>query len=287
MFYSNSAEIQRAQILLGNSEAHADRRIDGAGVVGESIWSNMTALKNLFIFAGLTPAQQRKYILLTSIAVVAVIMLVLLVGRFVFLSLVFLPPLYALLALKRKVRQRAEAFEKDYTAFILALASSVRTGLDPLVALTEERNLFPEQSEIHQQLSTLQGQIDRGFSEEDVIRNFALSIQHSDLPLFRTAFILARKEGASLAECLQRLARVTRQRQSFRRKVKGAVAMQKLSSFGIAGCTIVIGIIQFTTNPDALAAALEHPMGMKLLAGGVGLVVFGLLWMLQLAKSKV
>lgn len=287
MFYSNSAEIQRAQILLGNREVRVDRRIEGAGVVGEPICSNMTALKNLFIFAGLTTAQQRKYILLTGIAVLAVIMLVLLVGRFIFLSLVSLPLFFALVTLKRKVRQRAEAFEKDYTAFILALASSVRTGLDPLVALTEERNLFPEQSEIHQQLSRLQGQIDRGFSEEDVVRNFAVSIQHPDLPLFRTAFILARKEGASLAECLQRLARVTRQRQSFRRKVKGAVAMQKLSSFGIAGCTIVIGIIQFTTNPDALTAALEHPMGMKLLAGGVGLVVFGLVWMLQLAKSKV
>lgn len=287
MFGSNCAEIQRAKILLGSARDPVDDTIEVNKVSAGAGIGRISLLRDLFFYSGMPVADQRKFICLTASVSFVFVLLSIWIGKPVVASLAALPLFVAVTVLKKKSRLRAEAFEKDYTAFILALASSVRTGLDPLVALVEERNLFPEASEIHRQLRALQEQIDRGASEEDAIRSFAGSIQHPDLALFRTAFILARKEGASLAECLQRLARVTRQRQSFRRKVKGAVAMQKLSSFGIAGCTVVIGVIQFTTNPEAIKVALEHPLGVKLLAGGIGLVVFGLVWMLQLAKPRI
>ncbi|RIL12646.1 MAG: hypothetical protein DCC75_00045 [Proteobacteria bacterium] len=189
--------------------------------------------------------------------------------------------------IRSRAYKRAEGFERDYTAFLLSLASAVRTGLDPLVAMNESVKLFDQKSEISGELKQFSAHIDSGASEEEAVQAFGASIEHPDIPLFRTALLLSRKEGSSLAVCLQRLARVTRQRQSFRRKVKGAVAMQKLSSLGIAGCAAAIAVIQFLMNPQAMTQALEHPLGVKLMAGGLCMVGLGVVWMLRLTRAKI
>lgn len=186
----------------------------------------------------------------------------------------------------RKFR-KVEAFERDYPALLVALAAGVRTGLDPFVALCNSVDLFSTASELRSQLAKLRMEIDRGASEEEAVRSFAADIEHPDLPLFRSAFILSRKEGSSLAESLQRLARVTRQRQSFRRKIRAAVSMQRLSAFGIALCTVVVAVIQVATNPAALEVAFANPVGKRAICGGLGLVLFGLGWMLSLSKSRI
>lgn len=182
---------------------------------------------------------------------------------------------------------RSSEFEKDYTAFLLSLASAVRTGLDPLVALFKAADLFAENSPVHQEILKTKSLVDRGEAEEVAIASFAVAVKHPDVQLFRGAFILARKEGSSLSECLQRLAKVTRQRQSFRRRIKSAVAMQKMSALGIAACTIAIAIIQALTNPKAFVVAWQHEIGFKLLLVGLSLVLIGVAWMLSMSRSKL
>lgn len=188
---------------------------------------------------------------------------------------------------KRAVIVRAQAFERDYTALLVSLASAVRTGSDPMQALVAARGLFPSGSVVRGELQRLHAALEGGAGEESAIGSFAASVAHPDVQLFRTAFILARREGSSLAGCLQRLTRVTRQRQSFRRKIRAAVALQKLSALGIAGCAIFIAGIQWVSNPAAVQSALADPMGVKLLSLGALLVVIGLIWMLNMSKTRI
>jgi len=187
----------------------------------------------------------------------------------------------------RKAFLRAESFERDYTALLLSLASAVKTGIDPVVALSSSYSLFSEKSEVRIQGELFKANIASGRSETESIAEFGKTIPHPDLPLFRAAFLLARREGSSLAECLHRLARVTRQRQSFRRKVKAAIAMQKLSAFAIAACCVVITCIQFCANPAAFYRTMQHPQGAKIMLVGVLLVASGVAWMLRIAKSRI
>jgi tight adherence protein B len=201
-----------------------------------------------------------------------------------------IPVLVALAKRHKKGRSdflRAESFERDFPALLLSLASGVRTGLDPFSALCKCRSLFASDSEMRGELGKLASLVEDGRSEEDALEEFAASIDHPDIKLFRVAFLFARKEGSSLAETLQRLARVTRQRQSFRRKVRAAVAMQRLSAFGIALCAIVILGIQLVTNPDSLKTAMQSPIGSKIVTSGVLLVVGGLSWMLLLTRRRL
>jgi Flp pilus assembly protein TadB len=186
----------------------------------------------------------------------------------------------------RRNRTRALAFEGDFTAFLQSLGASVRTGMDPLSALLHAELLFPPSSVLREELHLLRQALDAGASEEEALRSFGRSILHPDLPAFRTAFLLSRTQGASLGSCLQRLARVTRQRQSFRRKVRAAVAMQKLSGIGIAICTLSLFVMQAVTNREALAAAWRHPIGSKVLCVSMILVGAGLCWLFALTRRR-
>ena len=187
----------------------------------------------------------------------------------------------------RKRRERIERFDKDFAAFLLSLASSVRTGLDPLNALTLSGETFSEDSEVRAQIHEVKLALDGGDSEDKAIRAFGAHIAHPDINLFTTALILSRREGASIGDSLERLAKVTRQRQSFRRKIRTALAMQKLSAFGIALSAIALTLIQVGTNPEAVTTALQHPIGQKALLLGGGFMAIGLFWMARMARAKV
>jgi Flp pilus assembly protein TadB len=103
--------------------------------------------------------------------------------------------------------------------------------------------------------------------------------------LFKRCLILARRHGSSLAEPLHRITRVVRQRQSFRRKVKAALAMHRMSAIGIALCAVAMGALQLVMNPHSLDIAIHHPTGRVLLIGGICLISCGLVWMMMMGRE--
>jgi Flp pilus assembly protein TadB len=282
-------EIERARRVLGVAEKSSDKTLVSAPRVSyEGTASRLgAAFEKLLLHASPSASELRGlqliFVVLVGISFAALVLLRTPLG-FVGICLGILVPF---LWLKRRVFQRAEAFERDYPAMLLSLSSSIRTGLDPLVALQRTTELFPATSEVGKELRGLCQNIEKGLTEEQAVRSFGRSIQHPDIRLFQTAFLLARREGSSLSACLQRLVKVTRNRQSFRRKMRGAVAMQKLSAIGIAACAFAIVCIQAVTNFEAIRLSLQHPVGSKMLAGGGALMVLGLGWMLRMSKARL
>ncbi len=206
------------------------------------------------------------------------------------LSLLILAPLlifFEVSWIKGNISKRRKGFELDYSALLLSLASSIKTGADPIFAMSQAVNLFPTDSFMWKEVSLFRNNIERGVGEDKSLNLFAITINYPDLELFRVAMILARREGSSLGECLQRLAKVTRQRQSFSRKVKSAIAMQKMAATGIAACAIVIGIIQYLSSPEAISHAWNHPLGNKILVAGISLLAFGLIWMRKISSRTM
>jgi Flp pilus assembly protein TadB len=282
MFALGARDLERAEKLL-----------DGYVSLGETVEelpsdkNERRFLRTTFLAAGLDDTARSQALLRAAICLLVGIVLSVLLRSYVPLSLSIVVVVLGWIKLRRRVSARSQGFEKDYTAMLLSLASAIRTGLDPLAAMLELSKLFAPTSEVYRELVALRTRIESGMPEEDAVRRFGGTIAHPDLPLFITAFILARREGSSLSECLQRLARVTRQRQSFRRKTRAAVAMQKLSAIGIGLSATAIGVIQVLSNPQGLALATAHPIGSKILLCGVALIVCGIVWMMRLATPKV
>lgn len=183
-------------------------------------------------------------------------------------------------------KKTCQKFEQDYPVFLVSLAASIRCGLDPLSAFLSCEELFSKKSPMHQEILKSKELLNQGISETVVINSFAQDIKHPDIALFRQAFLLARKEGASLSACLQRIAKVVRTRQSFRRKMRAAVAMQKLSSIGIIFAVLALLIIQLFAAKDTFLSAFSNPLGLKLMILSGSLMSAGIVWMFRVCRIK-
>lgn len=242
---------------------------------------------NWFKEAGVNKKEQSAWIKILGLQLIFCLLFGSLAGISSSLLLVVVCILFNLIILKGKSFKRTLRFEKDYPAFLLSLRSSVRTGHDPLVAFENTKDFFAPESALRVEIEAVSEALQKGVDEEIAIGQFAKSIKHPDVALFRTGFLLSRQQGSSISPCLERLVKTTRQRQSFRRKIASAVAMQKLSSFGVAGCALFVPMMQFITNPDDLVSAMNHPMGGIMLTVGALCVGGGLTWMLCLTRQKL
>lgn len=273
--------------ILTNRELLRTRRLLGVSRRKGKELSEIKFLKSLFDRAGLSKANRVTFLKIFSISIFLSFLLGVFVGIDLAIVLSLLTGGIGFLFLKSASFKRALAFEKDYPAFLLSLRSAVRTGHDPLIALEHSVALFPTNSVVRAEINKVVKAIDEGKTEDEAIGIFASTIPHPDVALFKTGFLLSRKQGSSLAPCLERLVRTTRQRQSFRRKIASAVAMQKLSSFGIAGCAVFVPVMQLITSPDDLIVAFNHPLGGTVLIIGACLVVSGFFWMLSMSRQKL
>jgi len=283
MLATTNAEIRRMKRLLGEEDSKTiDECADGAT---PRPW--IGPVPEFMLQAGIGPLEFTPLCLMAMGGLCAAIVAGLCFGAVWAAIIVAVVAACAWVYLGKRRLERAMAFERDYPAFLISLASAIRTGLDPLTALIQSERLFGNDSMVRSSIVRVKQGIEQGSTEEEAIREFGRDVSHPDIQLFRTAFILARREGSSLAPCLQRLTKVIRQRQSFRRRIRASVAMQKLSSLGIALCAVLIGILQAVMNPRALQEALADPMGVRALSFGVALVLMGLGWMLYMARARI
>ncbi|MGI6680282.1 MAG: type II secretion system F family protein [Bdellovibrionota bacterium] len=258
------------------------------GINRKSSRDTKNSLDDIFYYAGINEKEKQKLILRCIILSVCIFFISIFFFKFyisLFLVIAYLIIEYFLL--NKKVILRAKNFEEDYPAFLISLASCVKSGKDPLQALLIVKDLFLETSILKEKLLDVLLDIQEGMSEEEAINNFAKDIKHPDIDLFKVAFILSRKEGSGLYKPLRRLTKVTRQRQSFRRKTQSAIAMQKVSAFGILGSGVFIAFIQMIMNREHFFNAISTPLGIRLMALGTVLVFIGIAWMLYLARGKI
>jgi Flp pilus assembly protein TadB len=172
---------------------------------------------------------------------------------------------------RRLVRQRLRSVDRDLPALLTSVASSVRAGIDPLVALSEAREFLPSDSALT--------------AEDEVIDRLFREVTTPDIELFKGCLRLSRKHGSSLAEPLHRVTRVVRQRQSFRRKTRAALVMHRMSAVGISLCAALIALMQVVTNPDGIQLVLQHSLGSKLLISGGVFIAIGVGWMMSLGRE--
>ncbi len=253
------------------------------GEVGASEARSQSWVKKLTDLSGLSPHRTTVLALIVGLVSVALTGLSGLLSGLIFL--VVMSGVGVIITVVRRRKRRA-SLDRDLPALLTALASSVRAGLDPMTSLLAAPQYLPPQTPLVEGIETLRGRLRSGGEELTAIEGFLAEWRHADVELFKRCLILSRRHGSALAEPLHRVTRVIRQRQSFRRKTRAALAMHRLSAFGIALCGILIGIVQVSMNTDGVRTAVAHPLGWKLLSGGGALIVVGVGWMISLGQGE-
>jgi tight adherence protein B len=182
-----------------------------------------------------------------------------------------IPYLWVRWVAARRLRKLEEQLPQavDMIAVSLRAGHAIPTGLlmvaeelaDPLGA--EFRLLYDQQT--------------YGKPLPDVLREFADRVPLLDARIFVTAVLTQRETGGNLAEMLDKLAAVIRERFRIRRQVRSLSAHGRFTGWTLASLPPTLAVILFLIAPTHLRLLVDDPLGRQLLAGAVGLQIVGML----------
>jgi tight adherence protein B len=190
-----------------------------------------------------------------------------------------------LIFVRRQARRRVTAFEAQFPDCLEFLSRSMRAGhalsvavemvyreySDPLAV--EFRRVFEEQN--------------LGQPLEIVLRKLSQRIPSMDVQFFVSALLLQKRTGGNLAELLDKLAQLIRERFKLRARIRAVSAQGLMSGRILSAIPMGVAALMFVVNPQYARFFIDDPMGHELLAAGIGLQVMGYLIIRKIVSFEV
>jgi len=184
----------------------------------------------------------------------------------------------------KRRKKRFAKFEEHFPEAIDILGRAIRAGhafSAGLEVVAEEANA-PVSDEFRQVYEEQKF----GLPLSESLLSLADRIAILDVRIFVTAIMIQRESGGNLAEILDNLAYVIRERFKFRRQLRVHTAHGRMTGYVLAVAPLVAGIGMYMLNPDYMGVLFTEPGGRLMLAVAVSLQLFGFLVIRRLVKIK-
>jgi tight adherence protein B len=181
--------------------------------------------------------------------------------------------------------KRFEKFEELFPEAIDTLARAVRAGhafttaLEMITAEVAE----PVSSEFRQ----LYEEQKFGMPVRDALINLTERMPLVDVKFFVTAVMLQRETGGNLAEILDNLSYVIRERFKIQRQVRVYTAQGRLTMALLMGMPPVIVTVMLLLNPGFIRPLFSDPIGHTLLVAGIVLQTIGYFVIRKIIRIQV
>ena len=126
-----------------------------------------------------------------------------------------------------------------------------------------------------------------GLPLKDALDNLTRRIPLIDVRFFATAVLIQRETGGNLAEILENLAHVVRERFKILRQVRVYTAHGRFTGYVLLALPAVLGIALSFINPDHMNMLFRERMGQMLLMFALVMQTIGFLWIKQVIKIEV
>ena len=192
-----------------------------------------------------------------------------------------LPYLYA----RRKRRRRLESFEEQLPEAIDLIGRAMRAGHPLSAGLKMASEESPE---------PLAGEFRRVFEEqrfgmpfEEAILGIADRVGLIDVRILVTAILVQREVGGNLAEVLDKIAYVIRQRFTIRRQLRVYTAQGRFSGIVLALLPVAVGSALFFINRDYMLTLFFDPIARYFLVLAVILQILGYFWIRKIVDIEI
>ena len=190
-----------------------------------------------------------------------------------------------LLIVLRKRKARMSRFEELFPESLEFVARSMRAGHAFSVSLEMIHREFQE---------PLAGEFRRTFEEHNLglpldmaLQKLAKRIPSLDVHFFVSAVLLQKRTGGNLAEILDKLAYVIRERFKLRGRIRAISAHGKMTGGALPCIPIGVAVIMFYANPDYVRFFFLDDVGNLMLGGAVVLQMVGYAIIRQIVKIEV
>jgi len=126
-----------------------------------------------------------------------------------------------------------------------------------------------------------------GIKIEDALRNMAKRIGMMDVNFFVTAVVIQRQTGGDLAEVLDNISGVIRERIKLFGMVKALTAEGRLSGWVLLALPILVFIMELVVNPAYAHKLLDTELGQYMLIGAGVSMLLGMAMIKKIVNIKV
>jgi tight adherence protein B len=181
--------------------------------------------------------------------------------------------------------KRFEKFEELFPEAIDTLARAVRAGHAFTTALEMITNEVAEP--VASEFRQLYEEQKFGMPVRDALMNLTERVPLVDVKFFVTAVMLQRETGGNLAEILDNLSYVIRERFKIQRQVRVYTAQGRLTMALLMGMPPIIVTVMLMLNPSFIQPLFSDPIGHTLLVLGITLQTIGYFVIRKIIRIQV
>lgn len=187
--------------------------------------------------------------------------------------------------LSRIRRNRIDRLVKQIPDALNFFARSLRAGNPFSGAIKSAAEELPEP--IAGELLMTFDELNYGLPFEESMHNLAARVDAEEVRLFVTAVLVQKSTGGNLAELLNKIAKLIRDRMTAKNEIKiQAAEMRTSAQILIALPFVVAGLLQ-VVNPGYLGVMLESSMGRTIILVQIGLMCVGYWIMNRMVSFRV
>ena len=184
-----------------------------------------------------------------------------------------------------KRQKRMQRFESQFPDALDAMSRAIRAGnaLSSAIQLVGQEMPEPVGAEFSQVFEETQLGMDPG----DALSRLAERMPTDDVRFFCTAVIIQRSSGGNLAEILDRLSEVIRERFKILSHARALSAQHRWSAICVGLSPLAFCVLFELMSPGYFAPMMESPLAPILIGSGLAMEAIGFFMVWRIAKIKV
>jgi tight adherence protein B len=187
--------------------------------------------------------------------------------------------------LRRMCSVRIRRFEEQFPEALDLLSRAMRAGHAFQTALGTAADELS--APVGVELKKVFDQQNFGLPLNDALKELAERIPLVDVKFFVTAIAIQRESGGNLAEILDNLAHVVRERFKVQRQVRTHTAHGRFTGFVLLALPAALAIGLSVVAPAQMDLLFKEPMGKMMIGVAIVMQTVGFFWIRQVVKIEV
>jgi tight adherence protein B len=180
--------------------------------------------------------------------------------------------------------RRILRFEEQFPEALALIARALKAGHTFTTGLSMVAEEMP--APIGPEYKLLYDQQNYGMPLADALKEFAERVPLLDARFFVTAVLIQRESGGNLAEVLDNIATVIRDRFRVKRQIRVISAHARMTGWVLIGVPPGLAVVLFIINPEHWNTLIGSDLGIKLIIAAIVLQVTGTLIIRKLIRIE-
>ena len=180
-------------------------------------------------------------------------------------------------------RKRLKLFLQQMADGLAGISQGLEAGMGLLQSLTTVTKDMPDP--FGTEFTIFIEEMNLGLSLTDALKKLQERVPLPEVRLFHNVLIVQRSTGGSLAEVLNKLADVIRDRFRIEGMIKSLTAQNRLSAWVVSCIPVFIAVAMFLADPELMDLVMSSPVGRTMMGLAVFLEFLGIMtfrWLLRI-----